>query len=664
MTEGVSSRSPQADHERLPEEKAPLFLVSEEASPKSCSASESDSLEHACQALLADQRTDGCWSYELEADCTIPAEYILMLHFMDELDAALEAKLACYLRARQNSTGGWPLYYGGKTDVSCSVKVYYALKLVGDDVDAPHMRAAREAILELGGAARANVFTRITLALFQQIPWHGVPFVPVELIFMPRWFPVTIHKVSYWSRTVAVPLSILVSLKARARNPRGIGIGELFTVSPEEETNWFPVRTRLNRAFLYLEEVARKVEPWVARLVRPIAIRKAERWILDRLVGADGLGAIFPAIVNSYEALSVLGHANDAPGQVTTRNALKQLLIEGEQEAYCQPCVSPVWDTALASLALTEYGYAADQQAILSGLDWLRDRQLLDEPGDWRIDRPHLRGGGWAFQFDNPYYPDVDDTSAVALALLRADSRRYHRAIEHAAEWICGMQSSNGGWGAFDVDNTYEYLNEVPFADHGALLDPPTSDVTARCVTFLAELDKERYRSQIRRGIGFLRQEQTDDGCWYGRWGCNYLYGTWCVLLALEAVGDESERDLMEQAVAWLKSVQQADGGWGETNDSYADPSLAGQGASSTSAQTAWAMLALMAAGEPRDGALADGAKYLCNTQRSSGLWSDAEFNAPGFPRVFYLKYHGYSRYFPLWALARYRRLGGSLDKT
>ncbi len=659
MTEGVSSRSPQPYGERQPEGRTALFLVSsEEASPKSRSASESDSLEHARQALLTDQWTDGCWSYELEADCTIPAEYILMLHFMDELDAGLEAKLACYLRARQNSTGGWSLYYGGKTDVSCSVKVYYALKLVGDDMDAPHMRAAREAILGLGGAARANVFTRITLALFQQIPWHGVPFVPVELIFMPRWFPVTIHKVSYWSRTVAVPLSILVSLKARARNPRGFGISELFTVPPEEESNWFPVRTRLNSAFLYLEEIARKVEPWVARLIRPIALRRAERWIAQRLIGADGLGAIFPAIVNSYEALAVLGYAQDAPEQVATRMALQRLLIEREQDAYCQPCVSPVWDTALASLALTECGDSADQTAIFRGLDWLRDRQLLDEPGDWRIDRPHLRGGGWSFQFDNPYYPDVDDTSAVALALLRAEPRRYHRAIERAAEWICGMQSSNGGWGAFDVDNCYEYLNEIPFADHGALLDPPTSDVTARCVTFLAELDEVRYRPQIRCGVEFLRREQTDDGCWYGRWGSNYIYGTWCVLLALEVTGEEGERTLVERAVAWLKSVQQVDGGWGETNDSYADASLAGRGAPSTSAQTAWAMLALMAAGEPQDGALAAAANYLQHTQQPGGQWNDTEFNAPGFPRVFYLKYHGYSSYFPLWALARYRRLG------
>ena len=607
--------------------------------------------------LLADQGDDGHWCYELEADCTIPAEYILMFHFVDEVDDELAAKFAAYIRAQQADHGGWPLYHGGAFDLSCSVKAYYALKLAGDAPDLPHMARARRAILEHGGAAHCNVFTRITLALFGQIPWRGVPFVPVELMFLPRWFLFHVNKVSYWSRTVMIPLSILCSLKASAANPRGVGIPELFTTPPDKERHYSPVRSRLNRLFLALEWAGRQLEPLIPRWLRRRAIKKAERWFVERLNGSDGLGGIFPAMVNAHEALAVLGYPAEHPYRRMTGAALRKLVVEQTDEAYCQPCVSPVWDTALACFALHQVGTEEGREAAVSGLDWLQKRQLLDEPGDWRVNRPRLRGGGWPFQYGNAHYPDLDDTAVVAWAMLAIDEERYLDTARRAAEWVCGMQSKNGGFAAFDVDNTHGYLNEIPFADHGALLDPPTSDVTARCVALLATLDPTAYDEEIRAALRYLRAEQEPAGCWFGRWGTNYIYGTWSVLAALEIAGESPREPYIQRAVRWLKEVQRADGGWGESNESYYEPQLAGRGQVSTSFQTAWALLGLMAAGEVNSESVSRGVAYLQRVQGAHGSWRDQEFTAPGFPRVFYLKYHGYFKYFPLWALARYRSL-------
>jgi squalene-hopene/tetraprenyl-beta-curcumene cyclase len=616
-------------------------------------------IERAREGLLSLQHPDGYWSFELEADATIPAEYILMMHYMDEVDAALQAKLASYLRARQADHGGWPLYPGGGLDISCSVKAYYALKLAGDDPEDAHMAQAREAILVHGGAAHSNVFTRITLALFAQIPWRGTPFLPVELVLLPRWSPFHLAKVSYWSRTVVVPLAILCSFKPRARNPRGIGIEELFAVPPEEETGYFPIRSRLNRVFLLLERTARLFEPLIPGRLRRRAIKRAEQWFVERLNGHGGLGAIFPAIVNAYEALDCLGYAPEHPYRVQTRRALDDLLVVRETDAYCQPCMSPVWDTALAGLALAPLEDLEGRVASIRALDWLMERQLLDEPGDWRDYRPDLPGGGWPFQFRNDHYPDLDDTSAVAWVMDTVDRERYDFAVRRAAGWICAMQSKNGGFASFDADNCHDYLNEIPFADHGALLDPPTADVTARCVALLARRrsDDPRYGRALEAALDYLRREQEAVGCWFGRWGTNYIYGTWSVLSALEQAGVPPADPAVQRAVAWLKATQQADGGWGESNDSYADPVLAGRGQESSSYQTAWALLALMAAGEVESPAVQRGIEFLLRCQRAHGLWEDAWFTAPGFPRVFYLKYHGYCKYFPLWALARYRQL-------
>ena len=606
--------------------------------------------------ILAQQRADGCWQYQLEADCTIPAEYILMLHYLGESDRLLESRLAEYLRTHQSRDGGWPLYPGGALDVSCSVKCYYALKLAGDRPDAPHMAKARAAILAHGGAARSNVFTRIALALFGELPWRGVPFLPVEIVLLPRWFPFNLGKVSYWSRTVMVPLSVLTTLKPRAANPGSVHIRELFVTPPGQEKHFFHSRSLLNRVLFAGEKVVRHLEHLIPKRIRRRALKHAEAWILDHRNSDGGLGAIFPAMVNAYEALALLGYPAEHPARRETRKAIDDLLVVCNHEAWCQPCVSPVWDTGLACLALQE-DHDAPADATRRALDWLAARQLRDEPGDWRDYRPTLPGGGWAFQFKNDAYPDLDDTAVVARALHQSPERaRFAETIERAADWLCGMQSRNGGFAAFDADNDHQWLNQIPFADHGALLDPPTSDVSGRVLMLLSLLDRASDHEARARVLRFLLDEQTPEGAWFGRWGTNYIYGTWSVLVALRATGMPSNEPAIRRAVKWLKSVQQADGGWGEGNDSYLNPELRGRGARSGPAQTAWALLALMSAGEADSPTVTRGVEYLLKTQ-ADGQWHDARFNAPGFPRVFYLKYHGYSRYFPYWALVRYRNV-------
>ncbi len=616
-------------------------------------------VRRAAAAIRKKQRGDGCWSYDFEADCTIPAEYILMTHFDGRRDRDLEAAITRYLLRRQGADGGWPLYFGGKADISCTVKVYYALKLAGIDPESEPMRQARQCTLSLGGAARANVFTRITLAIFGQVPWRAVPFIPVEIMLLPRWFPFHLSKVAYWSRTVMVPLFVLCSHKARAQNPTGIGIAELFITPPDRERHYFPTRSRLNRAFLLLERSARLCEPLIPPPLRRHATRRAIRWVSERLNGRHGLGAIFPAMVNAYEALLVAGTDPGDPRVREARQALDDLVIRRGDEAYCQPCVSPVWDTALAALALQETGADDDREAASRGLEWLEKRQLVDDPGDWSEARPDLPGGGWPFQFENAFYPDLDDTALVAFAMWRQDPRHYQTPIARATRWLAGLQSRNGGFASFEVDNTHYYLNEIPFADHGALLDPPTADVSARCAMLFGALANSGppldLARPLERILDYLQREQEDDGSWFGRWGTNYIYGTWSVLLALEQCPGTPPGP-RERAVSWLLAHQRPDGSWGETNDSYEDPALRGQGERGTAFQTAWALLGLMAAGEGRSAAVERGVRYLLECRNEEGLWHDPDFTCPGFPRVFYLKYHGYTDYFPLWALARYAR--------
>jgi len=622
-------------------------------------------IDAAREALSGVQNERGYWLFELEADCTISAEYILMQHFLGEIDRPLETKIAAYLRARQAQHGGWPLYQGGELDISCTVKAYFALKLAGDSAQAPHMLRARAALLERGGAARANVFTRITLALFGQVPWRAVPYIPVEIMLLPRWFPFHLDKVSYWSRTVMVPLLILCTRRPRAKNPRNVDITELFTTPPEQERHYFRTpggrSVLLARAFLVLDRCARRIDPLIPGAMRRRATRRAEAWILERLNGEDGLGAIFPAMVNAVEALTVLSYASEDPRLVAAKRALHKLLVIGAESAYCQPCVSPIWDTALATLALQDEGSPAATAASDRALRWLQAQQLLEQPGDWQVNRPALPGGGWAFQFSNSFYPDLDDTAAIVWAMRRAsDAERYSQPVDRALDWLVGMQSRNGGFASFDVDNVHYRLNHIPFADHGALLDPPTSDVTARVVTALATVGRPQDKRPLERAVAFLRQEQEADGSWFGRWGTNYIYGTWSVLTALAQARVRSSDEAVGRAVRWLCERQNSDGGWGESNDSYAQAPAERRPAASTSFQSAWALLGLIAAGQVHSDVVRHGIDYLLRTRNAHGLWNDPGFTAPGFPRVFYLKYHGYSAYFPLWALAAYRSLARS----
>jgi squalene-hopene/tetraprenyl-beta-curcumene cyclase len=624
------------------------------------------SIASARSAVLACKKPDGHWVFELEADCTIPAEYVLLRHYLGEpVDASLEAKIANYLRRVQGAHGGWPLVHDGGFDMSASIKAYFALKMIGDPIDAPHMARAREAIRSRGGAVHSNVFTRFMLAMFGILTWRSVPVLPVEIMLLPTWSPFHLNKISYWARTTIVPLMVLAALKPCAKNVLGVGIDELFLEAPHsigmtaraphQSRGWFAL-------FRMLDSVLRLVEPLSPKKLRAYAIDRAVAFIEQRLNGEDGLGAIYPPMANTVMMYEVLGKPADYPPRAITRRGIDKLLVIGEHEAYCQPCVSPVWDTSLTCHALIEAGGDEALGSMKQGLDWLLPKQVLDIEGDWAAKRPGVRPGGWAFQYNNAYYPDLDDTAVVVMAMDRArrasHSHEYDVAIARGREWIEGMQSRDGGWAAFDVNNLEYYLNNIPFSDHGALLDPPTEDVTARCISMLVQLGATPQTSQVvADGIAYLRRTQLAEGSWYGRWGLNYVYGTWSVLCALNAAGMDHQDPVIRRAVGWLTSIQNQDGGWGEDAISYRLDYRGFEGAPSTASQTAWALLGLMAAGEVENPAVARGVRYLIDTQTEKGLWDEARYTATGFPRVFYLRYHGYPKFFPLWALARYRNL-------
>jgi squalene-hopene/tetraprenyl-beta-curcumene cyclase len=619
-------------------------------------------IRRAAGALQHRQNADGHWVFELEADATIPAEYVLLMHFLDRPDPALETKIARYLRDIQITGSGWPLFHDGAVDLSASVKAYFALKMIGDDPDATHMQAARAAILALGGAERANVFTRVQLALFGEIPWQGVPVMPVEIMLLPRWFPFHLDKVSYWSRTVTTPLLVLMSLKPRARNPRDVHVRELFRADPMTIRDWIrgPFRSLWGHMFRTIDRVLFQLEKLTPDALRHRAVTRAVAFVTERLNGEDGLGAIYPAIANSVMMFDTLGFPADHPSYVTAWSAVQKLLVIEEDRAYCQPCLSPVWDSALAGHAMAE-AEGEGSPAVAAANAWLRSKQILDVVGDWERQRPGLSPGGWAFQYENPHYPDVDDTAVVAMLLHRENPAAHAEAIKRAETWVLGMQSRDGGWGAFDAENNKYYLNHIPFADHGALLDPSTSDVTARCVSFLAQIGHTKDEPAIARAIAWLRSEQWPDGSWFGRWGTNYIYGTWSVLCAFNAAGISHDDPAMRRAAGFLLETQREDGGWGEDNESYAHGPH-GVFDRSTPSQTAWALLGLMAAGHGNHPAVARGIAYLQSTQKPDGEWDEQAYTAVGFPRVFYLRYHGYKLFFPLLAMARYRNLRQSND--
>jgi squalene-hopene/tetraprenyl-beta-curcumene cyclase len=622
------------------------------------------SISRAERALLSWQRDDGHFVFELEADATIPAEYVLLVHYLGETpDLELERKIGNYLRRIQADHGGWPLYHGGAFDISATVKAYFALKMIGDPIDALHMKCAREAILAAGGAVRCNVFTRILLALYGEVSWSAVPVIPVEVILLPRWFPFHLSKMSYWARTVLVPLLVLTSLRPVARNPRGAHIRELFvryiapppSRAPHQEHGWAAL-------FHGLDAILKRARPFWPKALREQAVARCAEFVTERLNGEDGLGAIYPAMANSVMMYDVLGYAPDHPHRAIARASIDRLLIIRDDEAYCQPCMSPIWDTALVALALMEVDAAPANDSIDSLCEWLKARQVLDVKGDWADVRPDVRPGGWAFQYNNAHYPDLDDTAVVVMALDRAEKSGYLKSdyadvIARGREWVEGLQSRNGGWGAFDADNVYYYLNNIPFADHGALLDPPTADVTARCMGMLAQLGEPLDSPKLKAAVDYLVGTQEKDGSWFGRWGVNYIYGTWSALTGLNAAGLEPDAPAVRRAADWLISIQNPDGGWGESCDSYKLDYGGHEPAPSIPSQTAWALLGLMAAGEVNHAAVERGIRWLVEQQQDHGLWSEENYTGGGFPRVFYLRYHGYAKFFPLWAVARYRNL-------
>ncbi len=615
----------------------------------------------------------GYWVYELEADTTLTSEYLMLRRFLGLVDADREQKAVRYLQQTQLEDGGWPIYTDGPANVSASVKAYFALKLAGVSREEPFMRHARDTILSKGGVVAANVFTKITLALFGQYDWRGIPSMPPEIILAPKRFYFNVYAVSYWTRAVLIPLLIVFAYRPTCRIPEEHGIEELF-LQPRHQVRyreeppfrkdsaWISWRNFL----VWVDGVLKLYERYPIQSLRKKALKRAEAWLVEHMQGEGGLGAIYPAMANSIFALRALGYPPEHPKVLKALKEIETLEVEtspsenGRQAAtlHLQPCHSPVWDTALTISALVERGLPLGHPALREAASWLRSRQT-NGVGDWVVSSPHARSGGWAFQFENEWYPDVDDTAAVVTALaklaeyLPADQ---DEAIRRGSEWTLAMQGSDGGWGSYDKDNNRLIFNKIPFADHQALLDPSTADLAGRSLEMLGTLGYDRSHPAVGLALEFLRREQEADGSWYGRWGVNYIYGTWCVLAGLEAIGEDMSAPWIQKAVMWVESKQNVDGGWGESCWSYADQALAGEG-ESTPSQTAWAVMALLAAGVSDSLNVVRGINFLLRHQREDGTWHERHHTGTGFPRVFYLRYHGYCQYFPMWALAMYQNI-------
>ena len=617
-------------------------------------------VSRAAQALMARQAQDGHWRFSCEADVTIPAEYMLLHYFMGSVDKDREVRIAAFIRRRQLSSGSWSLYEGGPGDISATVKAYFALKLAGDAETAPHMVAARQWVKANGGAEKCNVFTRIALAMFGQMPWSTVPAMPVEMMLLPKWWFFHLSKVSYWSRCVIVPLLIIFAKRPVCAIDAERGVRELFIEDPATLGNLDRFRWKRGwkaNAFLVIDRILKMVDPLIPGFIRGPALARAEHWLREHTKGVGGIGAIYPAIANAAVAFRLLGAANDDPDLVRSLQAIEDLVVDEKEDTWVQPCVSPIWDTCLSLSAMTEAGANPRQPAVQAATNWLLDQQVF-VPGDWCDQAPGLTPGGWAFQYENDKYPDVDDTAMVLMALLRAGAQYNElkiKRLNQGVNWLIGMQSPDGGWGAFDIGNNYQYLNNIPFADHGALLDPSTADLTGRSIEVFAMLGYDTTFPPVARGLRFLEQDQDASGAWFGRWGVNYIYGTWSVLAGLGAIGEDVAKPYVRKAIDWLKRVQNEDGGRGESCNTYDDPMLKGRGVS-TASQTAWALLGLMAVGETQSPQVKAGVEYLIRTQNERGEWDEDAYTGTGFPRVFYLRYHGYSKYFPLWALGTYAR--------
>jgi squalene-hopene/tetraprenyl-beta-curcumene cyclase len=616
--------------------------------------------------LLELQAPNGHWVGELEPPPSITSEYLLLCHFLDRVNRDRDRRAVAYLRGRQMPSGGFNLFHDGPEDLSETIKAYFAMKLAGVPIDDPAMVKAREVVHAMGGPTKANVFTKIQLALFGEYDWNGVPAMPVEIMLIPRpFFLFNIYEISYWSRTVLVPLLVILDRKPVKYLPADKSLDELWPVPRAEASLRFPRWPEpfswrgvfWKNFFISVDDGLKIWERFSPRPGRKLAIDAARRFLEERLAVPGGLGGIYPAMANSIIAMRLLGYGDEHPLVTGQIKEIEALAVESADELHYQPCPSPIWDTGLAANALLESDLPPDHEALRRAADWLLDKQIFVS-GDWQHKRPHVQPGGWAFQYDNDFYPDLDDTAVVLMALEKIkglDSDRTRFAKERGLGWFLGMQGEDGGWASFDADNNRMYLNHIPFADHGALLDPSTEDLTGRGLELLGTFGYGADFEAVRRGIHFLRHTQRHDGPWYGRWGVNYIYGTWSVLRGLGAIGVDPRHEYVQRAVRWLGRVQNTDGGWGETCESYDNPELAGRGPS-TPSHTAWALLGLFAVGVTRGPVVERGVAYLLNTQGPDGSWEDGYFNGTGFPRVFMLKYHYYAKYFPLWALGVYRR--------
>jgi squalene-hopene/tetraprenyl-beta-curcumene cyclase len=618
-------------------------------------------LDGARKRLFALQHEEGYWCGELEADTTLESDYILLHALLGTGNPERFEKAARYILERQNEDGGWGIYAGGPSNISASVKAYFGLKLAGYRAEHPALARARKKILEMGGVPKVNTFTKIYLCFFGQYDYDAVPAIPPEIVLFPKWFWFNIYEISSWSRAILVPLSIAYAKKPFKKIPDEMGVEELFVDGRDQANMHLPWASKWiswRNFFLCLDRLTHWFERVHIRPLRSIALKQAEKWMLERFEMSDGLGAIFPAVMNSIIALRCLGRSVDDPQFIRAMDELEKLGIEEGNTFRLQPSKSPVWDTAYALFGLGECGVPANDPRVVKGADWVLQKQVRN-PGDWKVKNKDGQPGGWYFEFNNEFYPDVDDSAMVCLGLSRVEhpNGRYQReSVQRAIDWILSMQCRNGGWASFDKDNDRMVFEHIPFADHNAMLDPPTVDITGRILEMLATYGYDRHHPAVKRAIKFIREEQEADGSWFGRWGVNYIYGTMQVLRGLESMGVDHHEPYIQQAAEWLRMVQNADGGWGETCGSYDDPNTKGVGPS-TPTQTAWAVMGLLAANDTRSDCVAQGIAYLLRTQKKDGSWDEPHYTGTGFPRVFYLNYHMYRQYFPLIALTTYAKV-------
>ncbi len=623
-------------------------------------------IDSARRYLFAQQDEEGFWCGELEADTTLESDYILLHTLLGTGNFERFQKAANYILEHQNEDGGWGIYAGGPSNISASVKAYFALKLVGYKADEPVLARARKKILEMGGATEVNTFTKIYLCFFGQYDYDAVPAIPPEIVLFPKWFWFNIYEISSWSRAILVPLSICYAKKPFKKIREEMGVQELF-VGGREKANmylrWDSKWVSWRNFFLVLDRMTHWFERVHVRPLRWLALKRAEEWMLERFEMSDGLGAIYPSMMNAIIALRCLGYSVDDPQFIRAMDEFEKLGIEEEETFRMQPCKSPVWDTAYALFTLAESGVPANDPRMVQCADWILQKQVRTA-GDWKVKNRKGQPGGWYFEFNNEFYPDVDDSAMVCLALSRVEhpNGRYQReSVQRAIDWILSMQCRNGGWASFDKNNDRMVFQYVPFADHNAMLDPATVDITGRILEMLATYGYDKDHPAVKKALEFIRNEQEPDGSWFGRWGVNYIYGTALVLRGLEAIGVDLHEPHVQQGAEWLRMVQNSDGGWGETCGSYDDPNTKGIGPS-TPSQTAWAIMGLLAAGDTRSDSVARGIAYLLRTQKKDGSWEETQFTGTGFPRVFYLSYHMYSEYFPLLALTNYAKVMAQVE--